>query len=148
MASKTAMKQPKDSLAHRFKQRLKHGYFVRFHMSLILAAVIASGVLTSKLLLMAGLHYLPLRYGLAVLSSYLVFFLMVRIWVWYVSVSHWGSPDVSIGNLPDLSGGGGFGGGGGSSFPGFGGGDSGGGGATASFVEWSRRSRCRRQRAQ
>jgi len=135
MAAKTQVKKEKQSLAHRFKQRLKHGYFVRFHMSLILAAVIASGVSTSKLLLMAGFHNLPVRYALAVLSSYLVFFGLVRLWVWYVSVSHWGSPDLSLADVPDLSGGGGFGGGGGSGFPGFGGGDSGGGGASAAWVE-------------
>src|SRR6185369_11552665 len=77
-------KDPALSLAQRFKQRLLHGYFVRIHMSLILAAVTASGVLTSKLLLMAGVVSLRFRYPVAVLCSYLVFLGLVRIWIWYV----------------------------------------------------------------
>src|SRR5258706_6482929 len=134
--SPARVKKEKQSLARPLKTRLKTGYFVRFHMSLIVTSVIASGVLTSKLLMVAGMHYLPLRYGMAVLSSYLVFFLMVRLWVWYVSVSKWGSPDLSLGDWSGGGGGssGGGGGGGGSSFPGFGGGDSGGGVAEAAPV--------------
>jgi hypothetical protein len=82
-------------------------------------------------MLLLGVHSLRLRYPLAVLISYLIFLLLVRIWIWYVSLRS--GPGIGIGNL-DLSGGlnvGGPGGGGG--FAGFGGGDSGGAGATTSW---------------
>ena len=42
----------------RYVRRIAHAYFVRFHMGLILGAVIGSGVLTSKLLLEIGVHSL------------------------------------------------------------------------------------------
>ena len=125
-----------------FKRRVAHDCFVRFHMTLILSAVVASGVLGSRLMLMAGVHSMRLRYPLAILASYLVFFLMVRIWIWYVSRVHTrtfgfgGASSTSkksgsgadFGDL-ELPGGSG-GGGGGGSFRGFGGGSSGGGGAS------------------
>jgi len=121
----------------RYERRIAHDYFVRVHMSLILAAVIASGVLASKGLLDLGVHSLRLRYPIAVLSSYLVFLLLVRLWIWYVSLrsgavtrrssSGSGSWDEAL----DFDGGGSGGSGGG--FRGFGGGSSGGGGATSSW---------------
>src|SRR5947209_3653015 len=82
--------------AKRFEKRIVHAYFVRFHMSLILTAVIASGVLTSKGLLELGLHSLRLRYPVAVLASYLVFLLLVRVWIWYVSLR---TAALSVGNF-------------------------------------------------
>src|ERR1022692_5035253 len=69
------------------ERRIAHDYFVRFHMTVILAAVISSGVLSSKCLLELGVS-LRFRYPLAVLASYAVFLLLVRIWIWYVSVHH------------------------------------------------------------
>lgn len=128
------------TLAQRFKSKVLHGYFVRFHMSLILTAVIASGVLTSKLMLMAGVLLLPLRYALAVLFSYLVFLGMVRLWIWYVMARpDWGSLDFgnwggSVSSSGGGGGGGGIGSGAGKAVE-FGGGDSGGGGASAMWVE-------------
>lgn len=125
----------------RLAQRIAHSFFVRFHMSLILTAVIASGVLTSKGLLELGVHSLRLRYPLAVLGSYLMFVMLVRIWIWYVKVCC-GQPIWSGSSGSGGSGGGvGWidfgdgpaGGGGGSGFKGFGGGDSGGGGASSSW---------------
>jgi hypothetical protein len=127
-------------MAARFKQRILHGYLVRFQMSLILTAVVASGVLSSKLLLMAGFHSLRLRYPIAVLVSYGVFLGLVRVWLWYVSIrtcsgragSGRGGSGLNIGNFDGGNGfswGGGSGGGGGSSVQ-FGGGDAGGAGAS------------------
>ncbi|MCU1233887.1 MAG: hypothetical protein JWP63_1854 [Candidatus Solibacter sp.] len=116
----------------RYARRIAHTYFIRFHMSLILAAVIGSGVLTSKALLELGVHALRLRYPIGVLVSYLVFLTLVRIWIWYVTVRS--AVQCGIGNLDlggsgfdsgDSSGAGGFGG--------FGGGDSGGAGASSSW---------------
>lgn len=136
-----AGKTPSTVDAPQFERRIAHDYFVRFHMSVILAAVISSGVLTSKCLMLAGAA-LQYRYPVAVLVSYGVFLLLVRVWIWYVSVRVAGG--LQLANLiPDGGGSGGsldvggFGGSGGSGsgagFSGFGGGTSGGGGASSSW---------------
>lgn len=126
----------KANLAERFKQGILHGFLLRFQMSLILTAVIASGVLASKLLLMGGFHSLRLRYPMAVLASYGVFLLLVRVWLWYVSIRRtvaFRASGVDLGDLNfDLPGGSWGGGGGGVQF---GGGSSGGGGASDSWGE-------------
>ena len=121
-------------------RRIAHDYFVRFHMSVILAAVISSGVLASKCLMALGVS-LGFRYPIAVMTSYLVFLGLVRVWIWYVSVR--AAAAFQIANL-DFDGGGSAGGsldfggssggsGGGGGFSGFGGGTSGGGGASSSW---------------
>lgn len=125
------------------ERRIAHDYYCRFHMTLILAAVVASGVLASKCLLELGVS-LHLRYPIAVLASYGVFLLLIRIWIWYVSARRAaGSPSGGFsfsGGSSSSSGssfslGGGSGGGGSSrGFSGFGGGDSGGGGASDSWA--------------
>ncbi len=123
-------------MAERFKQRILHGYLVRFQMSLILTAVVASGVLSSKLLLMAGFHSLRLRYPIAVLVSYGVFLGLVRVWLWYVSIRR--VAGVSLGSFYGgkvFSWGGGSGGWGGGRAVRFGGGDSGGAGASDAWGE-------------
>jgi hypothetical protein len=126
---KLSPKGLRPEVAQRFERRIVHEYFCRFHMSLILTAVIASGVLTSKGLLELGVRSLRLRYPVAVLASYLVFLLLVRVWIWYVSLR---TAAVTVANFDlgsvDISG----------SEPGgssvhFGGGSSGGGGASDSW---------------
>jgi hypothetical protein len=137
---------PPPEQENQFEQRLAHDYFVRFHMSLILAAVTASGVLTSKGLLELGVHSLRLRYPVAVMTSYLVFLLLVRLWIWYVtlrtrslssrSAFQGGSNRGGIGSLNIGGGSGGASldtGGGSGGFSGFRGGSSGGGGASDSW---------------
>jgi hypothetical protein len=130
--------------APQFERRILHDYFVRFHMSVILAAVISSGVLSSRLLMAFGVP-LHLRYPIAVLASYCVFLVLVRVWIWYVSVRTAAGLQIAnrIANLNfgcggsrgSLDIGGGFSGGSGSGggFSGFGGGASGGGGASSSW---------------
>lgn len=118
-----------------FLKTIKERFFLRFHMSLILVATILSGLLATKLLLL-HLNNIIIRYPLAVLYSYLAFFLFVKLWLSYLTASKSsggsgsttdllsGLPDIScdIGKaaetLPSFSGGGGL---------------SGGGGATAGF---------------
>ena len=68
-----------------FEHSIVHDCFVRFHMSVILAAVIFSGVLASKCLMELGVS-LRFRYPIAVPASYGVFLLLVRVWIWYMSV--------------------------------------------------------------
>lgn len=130
------------SVAKKFRQRVLRQYFVRFHMGLLLMATTSSGVLASKLLLMAGLTSVLVRYPLSVLIAYLIFVGLTRLWVAYVLIDvpskkraggGWGSGlDVGDVDIPfwggSSSGGGGMGGGGTSMS--FGGGDSGGGGAS------------------
>src|ERR1035438_7319200 len=119
------------------ERRIAHDYFVRFHMTVILAAVISSGVLASKCLMELGVS-LRFRYPIAVLASYLVFLLLIRVWIWYVTVRSLAA--FQLGNLNFGGGGGGgsfgFGCQGGSGSGGgllrFGGGESGGGGGSRS----------------
>lgn len=59
---------------------MKH-YSVRLHMTLIILACVASGVLLSKVLLAFGINSMTLRYLLAIFTGYLVFLLGVRIWL-------------------------------------------------------------------
>jgi hypothetical protein len=124
-----------DALAasrRRFVTRLATGFLVRFHMSLIFVGTLAAAMLVSRLLLMSGVHGLMLRYALAVVGGYLVFFVLVRGWIFYVT--RLGPRDPGL-DLPDVSGA--FGGGGGGDVPAFhaGGGHFGGGGASGSFDE-------------
>lgn len=93
-----------------FMRRFKERFFLRFHMSLILMATILSGLLATKLLLFLQVNNIVVRYPLAVLCSYLAFFLFVKLWLAYISASHsFKGPDI-LGNVvpdpSDLSGGG------------------------------------------
>lgn len=106
----------KDTFTRDFKQR----HPLRFHMSAILLATGLSGVLASKLFLILQIDSLVIRYPLAVLIAYLIFFLCVKLWLWHVtprrvSESRWtdwvdfpsSSPGGSGGDLPSFHGGGG-----------------------------------------
>jgi len=64
-----------------FKRRMAAKISTRTHMSLILLATMASGLVASKLLLLLGLGMPMLRYGIAVAVSYGMFFLFVRLWL-------------------------------------------------------------------
>lgn len=81
-------KQARGSWRQRFKRKLHDRFLLRFHMMLITAAVIFSGVGISKLLRAAGLHTINVRYPVAVVCSYAVFFLLIRIWLMYISEDH------------------------------------------------------------
>jgi len=61
-------------------------------MLLIAAAVLLSGVVVSKVFWLLGLRDMLLRYPLAVACSYGIFFLLVRIWLWYVAVAALSKP--------------------------------------------------------
>ncbi len=91
---------------------LARRFFVRFHLSLILAVAFATGILTTKGFLALGLETMHWRWPIALAAAYLAFLLCVRIWLSYIGLGRYlddgRSPDV---DLPDLS----FSGGGGSS---------------------------------
>lgn len=128
MAKKGRLKK----LGVSFQERLLKKYFVRWHMSLILMATVASGLLVDRALLHMGFDAMGWRYALSVLAAYGFFFLAVRMWIWYAA-----GVAVTI-SLPDLNGTGDIGipnvnVGGEAGFAGFAGGDSGGGGASDFF---------------
>ena len=79
-----------DTRLKRFKRRLMEkiskSYFVRVHMFIILCATVLSGVVFSKVLVLVGLHRMPLRYGIAIVLSYLMFFLFIKLWLLYIGV--------------------------------------------------------------
>lgn len=72
------------SWKRRFVAGVRQGFWVRFHMALILTAVALAGAVANKLMLRAGLESMAARYPLAILASYAVFFVMVRVWIAYV----------------------------------------------------------------
>jgi hypothetical protein len=74
-----------DRLHEKFKSMIAHRFFIRAHMSGMLSIVVASGVLGSRLFRFVGLKNMAIRYPLMVLLSYLVFFLLIRLWLRYVA---------------------------------------------------------------
>ena len=69
----------------RFQKQFRKRHSLRFHMGTILIATAFSGVLISKLLLVLGIDSFVPRYTLAVILSYLVFFVCIKLWLFYVS---------------------------------------------------------------
>jgi hypothetical protein len=130
------------ALKRRLTERIRKSYFVRFHMVLILSATVISGVICSKFLSMLGVHRMPVRYGIAIILSYLLFFLFVKLWLLYIGVgrrarmkkgkggggSGWGDLIPSFRNSSSSSGPPRL-------FTGFRGGTSGGGGSGSTFTE-------------
>jgi hypothetical protein len=74
-----------------FKRRIVRQYFVRFHMGLMTSAAVGAGLLSSKLLLEAGVENVLLRYPLCVLAAYALFVGLVKLWVGYVLIRQTGS---------------------------------------------------------
>jgi hypothetical protein len=79
-----SMHQQKINFTERFKKRIP----LRLHMTLILLATGLSGLMTTRCLLAAGVEAIVVRYPLAVLFSYLVFFFLVKLWLKYLAVTH------------------------------------------------------------
>lgn len=75
----------------RFQKLFRKRYALRFHMAAILITTALSGVIISKALLVLGLESLALRYALTVVLSYLIFFVCVKLWLFYVSPRKAGS---------------------------------------------------------
>jgi hypothetical protein len=61
-------------------------------MTLILIATGLSGLLTTRVLLAMGINNIVIRYPLAVLFSYLMFFLLIKLWLKYISTLPSGKP--------------------------------------------------------
>jgi hypothetical protein len=65
--------------------RLMSRFVIRFHMLLILAGTAVGGVLCNALLLRLGVTSMEVRFGLATLGAYAIFFLMIRLWLSFVT---------------------------------------------------------------
>jgi hypothetical protein len=130
------------ALKRRLAARIRRSYFVRFHMVLILSATVISGVICSKLLSLLGVSRMPVRYGIAIIVSYLLFFLFVKLWLLYIGIGRRammkkdkGKGGSGWGDLIPSFRGSGSGSGAPRLFTGFRGGASGGGGAGEAFAE-------------
>lgn len=90
-----------------FTERFKRRHSLRFHMSLILMATVCAGFLATRILLALNVENVMLRYPLAVIFAYLIFFISVKLWLKYVSPvpvsqkAHDNSPDLGD-VLPDM----------------------------------------------
>jgi hypothetical protein len=73
--------QHKINFTERFKQR----HSLRFHMSLILLATVCAGFLATRGLLALHLENVLMRYPLAVVFAYLVFFVSIKLWLKYIA---------------------------------------------------------------
>lgn len=117
-------------MKQKFKKQFAKRVFTRFHMSLILFGTILSGVIFSKILLVAGLDHIIARFVIVLILAYLSFFILMKLWLHYLTAPYRkkriienlidaadaisGTPDFSsTNNTPDMPGHGGeFGGGG------------------------------------
>jgi hypothetical protein len=68
-----------------FQQHLERRYSLRLHMLAILLATTLSGILFSKMLLLFGAVDFKVRYPLAVVFSYLVFFICIKLWLFWIA---------------------------------------------------------------
>lgn len=84
----------------RFRRSFQERFLLRFHMFLITAAMLMSGVVLSKVMWLLGVRSLVVRYPIAALFAYLVFFILIRVWLYYVSASD-GDADTSLSGAAD-----------------------------------------------
>lgn len=89
-----------------FKRSFPERFSVRLHMTLLLFGVFFSGFLFSKVLFELGLRSMLARYVIAVCASYAVFFLLIKIWLWFVTSPPKSEPsltDIDIVNADDIA---------------------------------------------
>jgi len=67
-----------------YRGQLVQRFWLRFHMSLMLAATVGTGILANRLLLGIPVHAMTLRWLLALAISYGAFFVFIRVWLAYV----------------------------------------------------------------
>lgn len=107
----------------RVRGQIIRRFWLRWHMTLILATTISAGVVANRLLLLLPVHGMAERWLIVVLVSYAAFFACVRVWLAYVGArpifgsGHWSDAlNIDPGDAPAIGswrgGGGGFGGGG------------------------------------
>ncbi len=81
------VKQIKIPIKEAFQRHLQRKYSLRLHMIAILLATTLSGILFSKVLLLIHVMDFRIRYPVAVVLSYLVFFACIKLWLsWIASI--------------------------------------------------------------
>ena len=70
--------------SNEFKTKIKNFFFVRLHMGIIILGTWGGGLLTNKLLFLFGFDSMLVRYFFALLVSYGIFLLFIRLWLHYV----------------------------------------------------------------
>ena len=83
------MHRHKINFTERFKKRIP----LRLHMTGILLATGLSGLLTTRCLLAMGVDNIVIRYPLAVLFSYLMFFALIKLWLSFLAMNHLRQPN-------------------------------------------------------
>lgn len=68
----------------RVREWLEERFFLRIHMTLILLGTFLAGVVATRVLMLAGVNVLALRYAIAMCLAYLVFLVLVKLWLMYV----------------------------------------------------------------
>jgi hypothetical protein len=66
------------------REWLEERFFLRIHMTLILAGTFLAGLVVTRMLMELGVNTLPVRYAIAVCLAYGVFLVLVKLWLLYV----------------------------------------------------------------
>lgn len=72
-------------MKQKFKKKFAKKVFTRFHMTLILLGTILSGIIFSKILLVAGLNHIILRFIVVLVFAYFSFFILMKLWLYYLT---------------------------------------------------------------
>lgn len=80
---------------------LTEKFFVRFHITLILAFSIAVGLLTTRFFFHLGLETMHWRWPIALLAAYVAFLAAVRMWLAYIGLGRYLSRDADWSDLAD-----------------------------------------------
>ncbi len=84
-ASPVSLRQNFRNWRAHYQRDLRGRYFLRLHMSLLLAGMTVVGVTATKWMLWAGIGSMPVRLPLAVFAAYLSFYGFVALWLRVVS---------------------------------------------------------------
>ena len=85
----------------RVRAWLEQRFFLRIHMTLILAGTFLAGVVTTRMLMLSGMKVLAVRYAIAICIAYLVFLVLVKLWLMYVGSG--GHSHVDVGDAIDVA---------------------------------------------
>lgn len=88
--------------ATNFKHILSSRFFVKLHMTLMLGAVMISGVGASKLLLELEINSMLIRYPIAVCVAYGIFFFSIKTWLWHIGLDSRRKDESDDEDLEDL----------------------------------------------
>ena len=72
----------------KFKKQFTKRVLTRLHMTLILLGTVFSALIVSKILLIAGLNNMIIRFVIVLICAYLCFFLLMKLWLAYLTKPH------------------------------------------------------------